>query len=217
MVAPAPVSLPAKPRFRGRSHQFAALAFPPLGAVLVVLADSRGGRIAAVVYILGVTAMNSVSACYHRLAWSEAGKRRMRRLDHSTILLAIAGTYTPMAAIGVGGVTGKRVVVAVWVLAGAGIAVRNLWITAPRWMTSGVYLVVGWVALAALPSFWRHLGGFTFGLVVGGGALYSVGAIVYARKSPDPWPATFGYHEVFHALVVGAGLLFYAAAARVLL
>jgi len=204
-----------KPRLRGVSHQVAALVFPCMVGALLVLADGRDARIATAVYGLAVSTMYTVSACYHRGDWSEAAKRRLRRLDHSTILLGIAGTYTPMFAVGVGGRTGRIVLVVVWGLAAVGVLVRNLWITAPRFVTSGVYLVVGWVALGVLPTLLDRLPGGVVGLVIAGGALYSAGAIVYARRRPDPMPTTFGYHEVFHAFVLAAGLAFYAAIAIV--
>jgi len=202
---------PPKPLLRGVAHEVAAFAFPVLGVVAVIVARTTGARVAVAVYVLGVTAMYATSACYHRGQWTTGAKRRMRRLDHSMILVGIASTYTPVAAVGLPPGTAWVLLTTVWSLAVVGVVLRNAWLTAPRWLTAAVYLVVGWAALAALPTMWSHLGVAAFVLVLTGGLVYSLGALVYSRRRPDPWPAIFGYHEVFHALVVVAGLLFYAA------
>jgi hemolysin III len=171
--------------------------------------------VAVAIYTTGVTAMYATSACYHRRSWSPAAKQRMRRLDHSMILVGIAATYTPIAAIGLDRSTATALLAVVWGLAIAGVVIRNLWLGAPRWLVAAVYIGVGWTALGALPALWSQLGAVTFGLLVAGGLVYSLGALVYSRRRPDPAPAVFGYHEVFHALVLVAGLIFYAAVARV--
>ena len=111
--------------------------------------------------------------------------------------------------------TARALLVAVWSLAAGGIVIRNLWLGAPRWLVPGVYIAVGWTALAVMPALWSQLGGLTFALLLVGGLVYSLGALVYGRRRPDPVPVVFGYHEVFHALVLLAGLIFYAAVARV--
>ncbi len=202
---------PVKPRLRGVSHQAAAFLFPFLGLAAVLVARSPGARVAVVVYTAGVTGMYATSACYHRGHWAPAAKRRMRRLDHSMILVAIASTYTPVAVAGLSAGTAWAVLSVVWGLAVAGVAARNLWLEAPRGVTAAVYIGVGWAALAVLPALWTQLGVMTFVLLLAGGLLYSAGAAVYSLHRPDPWPAVFGYHEVFHALVVTAGLVFYVA------
>ena len=193
----------------------AAFVFPVMGLGLVVAAPSAGDKVAVGVYTAGVTGMYVTSACYHRGNWAPASKRRMRRLDHSMILVGIASTYTPVAAIGLPATTAWALLSAVWGLALAGAVTRNLWLDAPRWVTAAVYIGVGWAALAVLPTLWARLGVATFALLMIGGVLYSVGALVYSRRRPDPWPAVFGYHEVFHALVLAAGLVFYVAVIRV--
>ena len=203
------------PRLRGVSHQVGAFVFTALGLVLVLLAPTPGARVAVAVYAVGVTAMYAVSACYHRGGWSPAARQRMRRLDHSMILVSIAATYTPLAALGLDSGTARGLLVTVWILAAVGIVVRNLWLGAPRWVVAAVYMVVGWTAVAVLPALWSQLGVVTCALVLLGGTVYSLGALVYSRRRPDPAPAVFGYHEVFHALVLVAGLIFYAAVARV--
>lgn len=203
------------PRLRGVSHLVAAIGLPVLGAVLIAAADGTGARLACVVYTLGVTAMYAVSSLYHRGRWSPATKRRLRRLDHSTILVSIAATYTPIAAVGLDTSVGRPLLGAVWSLTVAGVVIRNLWLDAPRWLIVAVYLAVGWLAVVATPALWDQTGAVTSTLVMAGGLSYSLGAVVYARRRPDPIPATFGYHEVFHAFVVLAGLLMYAAEFRV--
>jgi hemolysin III len=205
---------PSKPRLRGVSHEGAALVFPALGLLAVLLAHSASAKAAVAVYTVGVTGMYATSACYHRGAWSVGVKRRLRRLDHSMILVGIAATYTPIAAIGLDVTTARELLVVVWGLAVAGVVIRNVWLGAPRWLVASVYIAVGWTALAVLPALWTQLGVVTFGLLILGGLVYSIGALVYSRRRPDPMPAVFGYHEMFHALVLVAGLVFYAAVIR---
>ena len=209
--------LPSKPRLRGVSHEIAAVVFPVLGVVAVLLAPSPGAKAAVGLYTVGVTGMYAASACYHRGNWSAAAERRLRRVDHSMILVGIAATYTPIASIGLTRTTGRVLLSVVWVLAGTGLVIRNVWIAAPRWLVASVYVGVGWTAVVLLPAMWTQLGAVTFGLIVLGGITYSIGALVYSRRRPDPVPAAFGYHEVFHALVIVAGLVFYAAVIRVVL
>jgi hemolysin III len=132
------------------------------------------------------------------------------------ILVGIASTYTPVAVVGLDARNARILLGVVWPLALAGIAVQMLWLDAPRWLVAGLYVVIGWTAVAFVPVLWRRLGGATFALIVLGGVVYSVGAWVYSARRPDPAPAVFGFHEVFHALVIAAGLIFYVAIARVI-
>jgi hemolysin III len=205
-----------KPRWRGVSHEVAAFVFPGLGAILVVVAHTTAARAAALVYTAGVTAMYAASACYHRGNWSPPVRRRLRRLDHSMILVGIAATYTPIAVVGLDTRSARILLGIVWPLATAGIVVQMLWLHAPRRLVAGLYVVIGWTALAFIPVLWRQLGVITFALIVAGGLVYSVGARVYSVKRPDPSATVFGFHEVFHALVIAAGLIFYVAIARVI-
>jgi hemolysin III len=205
-----------KPRWRGVSHEIAAIVFPILGAVLIVIADTPATRWSVLVYTLGVTAMYATSALYHRGHWQPAARLRLRRLDHSMIMVGIASTYTPIAIVGLDTRSARIVLGIVWPLAIAGICVRMFWLTAPRWLVSGLYVVIGWTAVAFVPVLWRQLGVTTFVLVLCGGIVYSAGAIVYATRRPDPVPEVFGFHEVFHVLVLLAGLIFYAAVVSVI-
>jgi len=161
--------------------------------------------------------MYATSACYHRGNWNPSVRRRLRRLDHSMILVGIAATYTPIAVVGLDARSARILLGVVWPLALTGIVVQMLWLNAPRWLVAGLYVVIGWTALAFAPLLWRRLGVATFSLIVCGGVVYSVGARVYSTRRPDPIPAVFGFHEVFHALVLVAGLIFYVAIARVLM
>jgi hemolysin III len=206
---------PVKPRHRGVSHQIAAFVSPILGVVLFALADTTSVRWAALVYTVGLTSMYATSALYHRGHWSTAVRLRLRRLDHSMIMVAIASTYTPIAVAALDLSSARVLLAVVWSLAVVGIGVELLWLNAPRWLVAALYIAIGWTALAFLPTLWRELGVISFILLVLGGVVYSVGAVVYATRRPDPVPAVFGYHEVFHALVIVAGLVFYAAIVRV--
>jgi hemolysin III len=205
-----------KPRWRGVSHEAAAFVFPALGLVLVVVAHTTAARWAALAYTIGITAMYAASACYHRGRWSPAVRRYLRRLDHSMILVGIAATYTPIAVVGLDSRSARVLLGIVWPLAGVGIVVQMLWLNAPRWLVAGIYVVIGWTALAFLPVLWHDLDAVTLWLLLCGGVVYSVGARVYAARRPDPVPAVFGFHEVFHALVIAAGLIFYVAIAHVI-
>lgn len=205
-----------KPKLRGVSHEIAAFIFPLIAIWPVLLAHSGSRRLAGAVYLVGMTGMYATSALYHRGAWSPPVKRRLRRFDHSMILIGIAATYTPVVGVGLGGSAGRIVLGLVWVLAGVGVVVRNAWLDAPPWVVAVVYLGVGWLAAGILPLLYTHLGLASFLLVLGGGCVYSLGAVVFSLHRPDPSPSIFGYHEVFHALVIVAGLLFYVAVWRVL-
>jgi hemolysin III len=197
------------------SHEAAAFVFPVLGAALVAVAHTTAARWAAVVYTVGVTAMYAASACYHRGRWTPSVRRRLRRLDHSMILVGIAATYTPIAVVGLDARSARILLGVVWPLALTGIIVQMVWLNAPRWLVASLYVVIGWVALAFVPVLWHQLGVVTLSCIAVGGIVYSIGARVYSARRPDPMPAVFGFHEVFHALVIAAGLIFYVAIARV--
>jgi hemolysin III len=208
--------LPAlvKPRLRGVLHQWAFFVSVAAGAVLIAVAPDGEARLATSIYAVTVVGLFGVSAIYHRVNWVSATARRwMRRLDHSMIFLLIAGTYTPFALLVLKGTLGTAVLIAVWGGAVAGIVLNLIWVEAPKPVTAVVYLVLGWVAVVVFPDMASELGAVATALVAAGGVLYSLGAIVYALQRPDPAPAVFGYHEVFHLLVVVAAALQWAAVA----
>jgi hemolysin III len=203
-----------KPRLRGVSHQWAFFVALVAGVVLVVAAPSGRATLAATIYAVTVAAMFGASALYHRVDWkSLAARRWMRRLDHSMIYLLIAGTYTPFALLVLDGGLAKAVLIAVWGGAALGIGLKLLWPDTPKWLTAGVYVTLGWVAVIAFPQLASELGPVGMALVAGGGLLYTAGAVVYALRRPDPAPAVFGYHEIFHVLVIAAAVLQFVAVA----
>jgi hemolysin III len=212
MVATGPVL--AKPRLRGVSHQWAFFVSLALGLGLV-LAASGGREIAATaIYAASVAALLGTSALYHRVNWVREGARRwMRRADHSMIFVLIAGTYTPFSLLVLEGTMATAILIAVWSGAAAGIILQLAWVDAPEWLQALVYVLLGWVAVAALPGLISGIGLFATLLLAAGGLLYTVGALVYALKRPDPAPAVFGYHEIFHVFVLVAATLQYAVIA----
>jgi hemolysin III len=205
------VVIEVRPSWRGVLHRWAAIVFLPLFVLLVVLADGSSDRLAVAVYGCGVTAMLGVSAVYHSGKVGPVAARRLKRLDHSTILLAIAGSYTAVTALSLEGDDKTRMLVIVWVAAVIGITIRMAWLDAPYPLVAVVYLVVGWIALVDLNGYRDALSGLEIALVVLGGLLYTAGGVVYALHKPNPRPATFGYHEVFHALVVAGASAHYLA------
>jgi hemolysin III len=206
-----------RPRLRGVFHQYAFFVAVLAGAVLVVLADSGREVVATLIYAVALASMFGVSALYHRVTWRSPEIRKwMRRLDHSTILLLIAGTYTPFALLAFDGTLGTAVLIAVWSGAAAGLVLNLLWIDAPTWVTAVVYLTLGWVGAIAVPEL-VSFGVVPAALVFLGGALYTIGAVTYALKRPDPVPHVFGYHEIFHLLVIGAAISHFVAIAAFVL
>ena len=203
-----------KPRLRGVFHQWAFYVSLALGAALVVAAEGGQPRLAATVYAVSVAALFGTSALYHRITWaSQAARRWMKRLDHSMIFFLIAGTYTPFALLVLDGALATVILAVVWSGALAGIVMKLVWIDAPKALVAIMYLALGWVAVAAFPTMLDELGITGTVLVAVGGLLYTVGALVYAFQRPNPAPAVFGYHEVFHVLVILAAALQYAVIA----
>lgn len=200
-----------RPSWRGLIHRWATLSFVPLFGALIVLADSGGDRLACIVYAAGVLTMLGVSATYHSGRLSETATGRAKRIDHATILMAIAGSYTAVATVALDGPPATRLLTAVWIAAPIGAVVRMVWLHAPYPVTAAVYIVVGWIALIEVSALADALTGFQFGMVLAGGGVYTIGGVVYALHRPNPWPATFGYHEVFHALVVIGAAMHYLA------
>lgn len=201
-----PAAAAAKPLLRGVSHELAAgLAL----AAWVVLAAGAAGdraRLAAVIYGASLFTLFAVSALYHRPSWSPRARLRMRRLDHAAIFVLIAGTYTPFCLL-LGDGRGRALLALVWGGAAAGTALAVAWPRAPKALSAVVYVALGWVVLPVVPALRAALGGGAVLLLAAGGLVYSLGAVVYAARRPDPFPRVFGYHEVFHALVIVAAVL----------
>ena len=196
-----------KPRLRGWIHFSAFCVVLALNGFLITSSTSTGEAWAMAIYVLGLATMFGTSALFHLVTWGPKGRRRMRRADHSTIFLGIAGSYT---AIGAVGLTGTNLVVLLslaWGGALIGITVRQLFIDAPKWANAIPYVVVGWSAMFFVGPLISSLGVVGFLGILAGGLAYTAGALFYAAKRPNLVPGVFGYHELFHALtLVGAGL-----------
>jgi hemolysin III len=208
-----PSSLPVKPRLRGVSHEYAFFISVGCGVALILAASDGRARVAAIIYAFAVSALLGTSALYHRVTWRPRARRWMRRLDHSMIFVMIAGTYTPVALLALKGALANTILIVLWCGAFGGVIFKLLWIDAPKWLFATVYALLGLVTAAVfgeLPAAIGWLG--VCGLAVGG-LLYLIGAVVYASGRPNPWPKVFGYHEVFHALVLVAAGLQYAVIA----
>jgi hemolysin III len=203
-----------KPRLRGVFHQWAFFVALAGGAMLVLVAPAGRATLATAVYAVSVAALFGVSALYHRITWASARARRwMRRLDHSMIFFLIAGTYTPFALLVFEGTLATAILATVWGGGLAGVVLNLVWIDSPKWVTAVVYIALGWVAVIAFPEMVSKLGVVATVLVGLGSILYTLGAVVYALRRPDPVPAVFGYHEIFHVLVVAAAALQFAVVA----
>jgi len=202
-----------KPRLRGLLHQYAFFASLPALLVLLLTSQTRRAVFAATVYGLSLVALFGTSALFHRVTWSIRARRWMGRLDHAMINVLIAGTFTPFGLLVFSGTFATASLAFVWGGALGGILLHVLWIDAPKWLSAAVYLVLGWTGIAAMPQLVSHVGWGPTVLLWLGGALYSAGAAVYALRRPDPAPEVFGYHEVFHALVIAAAVTHYAVVA----
>jgi len=202
-----------KPRLRGVLHQAAFLVALVVGTLLVVSADGRRASLAAAVFAGSVAAMLGTSALYHRITWSPRVHPWMRRLDHAGIYLLIAGSYTPVGLLTLSGTLRTVVLAVVWSGVALAIAVKFVWVDAPKWLSVVIAIVLGWIGVAAMPQVWTHAGPAAVVLLAAGGIAYTAGAIVYARRRPDPVPQVFGYHELFHALTLVAVSCQYVAIA----
>ncbi|MHB1988864.1 MAG: PAQR family membrane homeostasis protein TrhA [Acidimicrobiales bacterium] len=213
-TAPAPDRTAlGKPRMRGWLHVVAFGVVVVVGPFLVSNGHSSLQRLALCVYVLSLLTLFGVSALFHRGHWSQRAARRMRRADHASIFFAIAGTYTAVASVALAGTPRLVVLGLVWGGSLVGVLLRQLFLDAPKWVVALPYVVVGWSAIAVSPELVRGASWPGFVLVLLGGLVYTVGAVVYARKKPDPVPSVFGFHEVFHSCtVIGAALQFLAIA-----
>lgn len=202
-----------RPLLRGWSHLVSFPIMIALGVGLLIVANLPFDLLfSLMLYVFGTATMFGVSAMYHRVLWKPKAKALMQRFDHSAIFLAIAGGYTPVAVLCLDGSTRWVVLVGVWSGAVLGIALH--WLPkVPSFWHGASYMIVSWSAIFTLPALWRGLGDLGFGLILGGGICYTIGAIALATERPNPWPRVFGFHEVFHAFtVVAAGLQFAAIA-----
>src|SRR5688572_15892970 len=197
------------PRMRGWLHAYGFVAAVPSGIVLCALAATRPGLaplVSCAIYSLTVCGLLGVSALYHRRRWTPRGYQLMRRLDHAMIFLFIAGTYVPVCVLLLPRATATILLAIACGGALAGVASKLVWPHAPRWLSAPLYVVLGWLAVIALPDILHRGGPAALALLVGGGVLYSLGAVIYALRWPDPWPAVFGHHEFFHACTLVAAV-----------
>ncbi|MEU4552779.1 PAQR family membrane homeostasis protein TrhA [Micromonospora violae] len=203
-----------KPRMRGWLHTYAFFVALVCGIVLCSIAATRPGwapLVSCLIYSLTVCGLFGTSALYHRRVWSERGYQVMRRMDHSMIFVFIAGTYTPLCVMLLAPRPATVMLALVWGGALAGVAVKVIWPHAPRWVSAPLYLALGWVAVAMLPEILHRGGVAALVLLIIGGAIYSVGAVFYALRRPNPWPTVFGHHEFFHACTLLAALCHHIA------
>ena len=205
------------PMFRGVSHRAMFIVALTLAPIMIVAAPGVGPRLVIAFYTLSIAALFGVSALYHRVPWSPRVRLAMQRLDHAVIFLAIGGTYTPVALFALSPWAAKLVLALVWGGAAVGVFMRVRFTDASKAVVALPYLVVGWCLMAVVADAWHHLGVAGFLLLLVGGLAYTAGALVFAFQRPDPWPATFGFHEVFHVLTVAGAALHYVAIAFVVL
>jgi hemolysin III len=209
----APVPPRQRPRLRGVLHEVAFFIALVVGTLLVTHTDGPRASAAAAVFAGSVAAMLGASALYHRVTWSVRARPWMRRLDHAGIYLLIAGTYTPVGLLTLRGTMRDVVLGVVWTGAAAAIVLKFVWVAAPKWLSAVIGISLGWVGVAAMPQVARYAGATAAVLLAAGGVAYPAGAFVSARRRPDPVPAVFGYHELFHALTLVAVACQYVAIA----
>lgn len=207
----------SKPRLRGHLHQWCFVASIVVGVGLVVTRSGTANTIAALIYAAGVVTMFGVSALFHRVEWTPAKVGPMLQLDKTGIYVMISASFTPVAAVGIGGRFGMTLLVAVWAV--SLLLIAALWLpwTPPYGLTTGTYIGVSSIALLALPRMWNDISPLFTVLILLGGAMFIGGAFLLALRKPDPWPEVFGYHEVWHVLVFVAAAIHYVAITRYVL
>jgi hemolysin III len=205
----------AKPKLRGWLHLVTSPLALAAGVVLIVLAPTWPATAAAAAYVASAVVLFTTSAVYHRGNWSPRIADRLKRLDHANIFLLIAGTYTPFAVLALRDEVRTSVLAAVWGTAVLGVAFRVFWVDAPRWLYVALYLGLGWAACGFVPQLIRGAGVAAFVLIAVGGLFYTLGAVVYGLRRPDPSPRWFGFHEIFHACTIAAFTCQYIAASFV--
>ena len=202
-----------KPVLRGWLHLLCFCASLVFGPLLLARAHGAAQITAVAVYSASVSALFGISALYHRGTWTEAGRRRLQRLDHAMIFFLIAGTATPAFLLDTHGLIGRACLIAMWTLTLTAAAIHLTWMNAPELLVGATFVGLGWVAGLALPWVWIHAGVAPAALMLAGGLLYTAGALSYHRRWPNPYPSVFGYHEVFHAYVSAAAACQYVAIA----
>src|SRR3954470_13700360 len=202
-----------RPLLRGLSHAYAFWVALIAAIALAILVPAGTPRIASVIYGLGLCGLFAASGTYHRWRWNPRWRPLLRRIDHSTIFVFIAASYTPVALLVMHGTLRWAILVAVWCGALGGVVLSVAWTTAPRVLSAVCYLALGWVSVFALPQMVERLDVAPLVLLAAGGVLYTAGAVVYATRRPDPWPRVFGFHEVFHVLVILAAAVQFVALA----
>lgn len=200
-----------RPFMRGRLHEWSFFMSLPMGVALVATAAGALPKFAAIVYAASLAALFGTSALYHRITWSPRARAVMRRLDHSMIFVLIAGTYTPFCLLVLHGAWGYAVLATVWAGAVTGILLKTLAYDRTQKVGAALYIILGWVVVLALPKIVGGMSVPNIVLLATGGVLYTVGAVILFRRRPDPSPRIFGYHEIFHSMVLGAGLCHYVA------
>ena len=208
------MSTAAKPYLRGVSHEVAFFIALVAGGWLVATAASRLAIAVTAIYVITLALMLGVSASYHRGNRSPIAELRWKRADHAMIFVFVAGTYTPICVLGIGGAPGMRILALVWAAAVLGAMRALLWVRAPRVVAAALYVVQGWLMIAFWPDVRSALAATLLHLLVTGGILYTVGAFVYALRRPDPLPRWFGYHEVFHSFVIAASVCHFVLIAQ---
>ncbi|MFN7729254.1 MAG: PAQR family membrane homeostasis protein TrhA [Bdellovibrio sp.] len=195
-----------KPLLRGHFHQ--AAFFIAVGACSMLIANATGplAIAATIIYSISLMGLLGISALYHRPQWQPHQRMWMRRLDHAAIFMLIAGTCTPLCLKMTPIQSGQTLLIMVWIAAGAGILQSLFWVNAPKWLAALLYIIVGWLAAPYLPELSQLIGTSGVALLMIGGVIYTIGAVVYALKKPNPFPKVFGYHEIFHLLVVIAAI-----------
>ncbi len=216
-MATADTARPDKPLLRGWLHAGMIPVVILGGVLLIVFGTGTAGRVGAAVWLAGSLVLFGTSAVYHRGTWSPPVLRLLRRFDHANIFLFIAATYTPLALVMLSPGQATALLVLIWTVALVGIGVTLIWPERPRWLDVVLYLLMGWAGLGWLGAFWVAGGPAVVWLIAIGGLFYTVGAVIYARKKPDPSPTWFGFHEIFHACTVAAALTHFAAIALVVL
>jgi hemolysin III len=204
-------SIDEKPKLRGWIHAVMTPVVVVAAIVLFGMADTAAARVSVVIFSASAIMLFGTSAVYHRGTWGETAVAILRRMDHSNIFLIIAGTYTPLAVLLLSSSQAKVLLVIVWTGALVGLLARVFWLSAPRWLYVPIYVGLGWVAVGYLQQFWNQGSPTIVWLVLGGGVAYSVGAVVYGMKRPNPVPGVFGFHEIFHSLTVVGFVCHYIA------